>query len=52
MKTFDEKFDDSTIHTFYSVTITSENGQRITFKEVRDFNVREIYDQLVEQAEE
>lgn len=48
-KPFDEKFDNSTEFTFYKVTITSENGQRITFDGVRDWYTREVYEKLQEQ---
>lgn len=52
-KAFDEKFDDSTPHTFYTVSIVSENGQRRTYKEVDDeMLVRDIYDLLEEWNEE
>lgn len=52
IKSFDDKFDDSTEFTFYRVTMTSENGQRITFDGVRDHYAREVFDRLLEQAAE
>lgn len=52
MKTFDDKFDDSTDFTFYKVTITSENGQRATFDGLTDDYARRIYEIILEQAAE
>ena len=51
-KDFAEKFDDSTIHTWYRITITSENGQRVTFNEVPAWSATDIYDQLREVFED
>lgn len=51
-KDFDEKFDDSTEHTEYTITITSENGQRRTFKQIEGFVAREIYEQCQEADDE
>lgn len=51
-KTFDEKFDDSTVNTFYAVTIVSENGQRRRYIEIDDMVARDIYEILEEADEE
>lgn len=50
IRSFEDKFDDSTDFTFYKVSITSENGQRMTFDGVRHEFVRDVYEMLAEQA--
>lgn len=52
MKDFADKFDDSTFHTLYRITITSENGQRITFKDITNYTAGDIYTQLQELEDE
>ncbi len=52
IKTFDDKFDDSTPHTWYTITITSENGQRQTFRDIDHYHASDIYETLRELVEE
>lgn len=50
MKTFEDIFTDSTPHTFYSVTIKSENDEEIVFDGVLDHHARNVFDDLKDQA--
>lgn len=52
MKTFEDIFTDSTDHTFYLVTIESENGKKIEFDGVLDHHARTVFEDLKEQASE
>lgn len=45
MSKYNEVFTDSTEHTVYAITITSENGETVTL-EADDVDVREIMELL------